>query len=138
MAITDIPILSMLRTRLDWAQARQRVLAENVANSDTPHFRAHDLAPLKLDEPAAGAPQMVASLSLTRTDSGHLQGVGLSESPFPNGNARTFEVRPTGNAVNLEEEMMKVASNQMDFQAATALYTRSLNLIKTALGKGSG
>ena len=33
---------------------------------------------------------------------------------------------------------MKVASNQMDFQAATALYTRSLNLIKTALGKGSG
>jgi len=39
MAITDIPILSMLRTRLDWAQVRQRVLAENVANSDTPNFR---------------------------------------------------------------------------------------------------
>ncbi|MGB6585347.1 MAG: flagellar basal body protein, partial [Pseudolabrys sp.] len=47
MAITDIPILSMLRTRLDWAQARQRVLAENVANSDTPKFRARDLAPLQ-------------------------------------------------------------------------------------------
>ena len=44
-------------------------------------------------------------------------------------------MRPAGNAVNLEEEMMKVAANQMDFQTATALYTRSLNLIKTALGK---
>ncbi len=44
-------------------------------------------------------------------------------------------MRPTGNAVNLEEEMMKVAANQMDYQAVTALYTRSLSLIKTALGK---
>jgi flagellar basal-body rod protein FlgB len=78
---------------------------------------------------------VVASLTLTRTDSGHIEGVGLSQSPFPNANAHDFEVRPTGNAVNLEEEMMKVAANQMDFQTATALYTRSLNLIKTALGK---
>ena len=35
-------------------------------------------------------------------------------------------MRPTGNAVNLEDEMMKVAANQMDYQAVTALYTRSL------------
>ena len=52
----DIPILSMLRTRLDWAQARQRVLAENVANSDTPNFRARDLAPLKFEDPTFVGP----------------------------------------------------------------------------------
>jgi flagellar basal-body rod protein FlgB len=46
-----------------------------------------------------------------------------------------YEVRPAGNAVNLEDEMMKVAANQMDYEAATTLYTHSLNLIKTALGK---
>jgi len=134
MAIGDIPILSMLRTRLDWAQARQRVLAENVANSDTPKFRAHDLAPLKLDDPLA-APGVVSTVSLTRTAEAHIEGVGLSQSPYRSSNSRAFEVRPTGNAVNLEEEMMKVAANQMDFQTATALYTRSVNLIKTALGK---
>ena len=44
-------------------------------------------------------------------------------------------MRPTGNAVNLEDEMIKVAANQMDYQAATTLYTRSLGLIKTAIGK---
>ena len=135
MAISDIPILSMLRTRLEWTQSRQRVLAENVANSDTPNFRARDLAPLKFEDPMSAPQTVVASLTLTRTDSGHIEGVGLSQSPFPNANAHDFEVRPTGNAVNLEEEMMKVAANQMDFQTATALYTRSLNLIKTALGK---
>jgi flagellar basal-body rod protein FlgB len=70
-----------------------------------------------------------------RTENGHIAGVGLSPSPYRTGNQRLYEVRPAGNAVNLEEEMMKVAANQMDFQTATALYTRSLNLIKTALGK---
>jgi flagellar basal-body rod protein FlgB len=38
--------------------------------------------------------------------------------------------------VNLEEEMMKVAANQMDYQVVSALYMRSLGLIKTAVGKG--
>ena len=46
-----------------------------------------------------------------------------------------YDVRPAGNAVNLEDEMMKVASNQMDHQAAISLYSRSMGLIKTALGK---
>jgi flagellar basal-body rod protein FlgB len=135
MAITDIPILSMLRTRLDWAQTRQRVLAENVANSDTPKFRAQDLAPLKFDNPPLASPTPVSGISLARTAEGHIAGVGISQSPFRAAKTRDFEVRPAGNAVNLEEEMMKVAANQMDFQTATALYTRSLNLIKTALGK---
>ena len=135
MAIGDIPILSMLRSRLDWAQARQRVLAENVSNSDTPKYRARDLAPLKFEEPLAAPTTTIAAVSLTRTSESHIAGVGLSQSAYQTGKTRTFDVRPTGNAVSLEEEMMKVASNQMDFQTATALYTRSLNLIKTALGK---
>ena len=49
MAITDIPILSMLRTRMEWHQERQRVLAENVANADTPDYRPKDLAPLNFE-----------------------------------------------------------------------------------------
>ena len=46
-----------------------------------------------------------------------------------------YEVRPAGNAVNLEDEMMKVAGNQMDYQAAISLYSRSMGLFRTALGK---
>ena len=46
-----------------------------------------------------------------------------------------YEARPSGNAVSLEDEMMKVASNQMDYQAATTLYSRSLGLVKSAIGK---
>ncbi len=135
MAITDIPILSMLRTRMQWAQTRQRVLAENVANADTPQYRARDLAPLKFDPPGQGAPAATASLALATTEPGHIGGLGQSAVRFATQVEARNEVRPTGNAVNLEEEMMKVAANQMDYQAATAVYTRSLNLIKIALGK---
>ena len=38
-------------------------------------------------------------------------------------------------AVNLEDEMLKVSTNQMDYAAVTSLYTRSLHLLKTAIGK---
>ena len=134
MAITDIPILSMLRTRMEWAQERQRVLAENVANSDTPKYRARDLTAPKFEDPSQVTPATVSSVSLTRTVSSHIDGMRLSGSSFRTQKG-DYEVRPTGNEVSLEDEMMKVAANQMDYQAATALYTRSLNLLKIALGK---
>jgi len=131
MAFSDIPILSMLRTKMEWHQTRQRILAENVANADSPGFRPHDLTAPNFEreiEPAS-------SVTLVRTESNHIGGAGSAGAPFRNRNAGPYEIRPTGNAVSLEEEMMKVAANQMDFQAATTLYTHSLNLIKTALGK---
>lgn len=133
MAITDIPIFSMLRTRLDWAQTRQRLLAENVANSDTPNYQARDLAPLNFPDPAKVATAGVPRVQLAQTEAGHF-GMAEGSSQFSE-NKAAYDVRPTGNAVSLEEEMMKVAANQMDYQAASALYTRSLNLIKTAIGK---
>jgi flagellar basal-body rod protein FlgB len=130
MAIADIPILSMLRTRLEWSQTRQRVLAENVANADTPNFKPRDLAPLKFPDPSEVAPTTVAGVALATTEPGH---IGSGSSPFAESKG-SYQVHPTGNAVNVEEEMMKVAANQMDYEAVTAVYTRSINLLKLALG----
>jgi len=131
MGITDIPIFSMLRTRMDWHQTRQKVLAENVANADTAGYRPRDLVQPNFEK---NDQRPLVGVSLARTESEHIAGAGLSPSAY---RTRTggFETRPTGNAVNLEEQMLKTSANQMDFQAATALYTHSLNLIKTALGK---
>jgi len=137
LAIIDIPILSMLRTRLDWGQQRQKVLADNVANADTPNYRARDLAPLKFNPPGEMAASGVTPVALAQTEPAHIAGIGASGSPFRT-QGDHYETRPGGNSVSLEDEMMKVAANQMDYQAVTALYTRSLNLLKTALGKTSG
>jgi flagellar basal-body rod protein FlgB len=130
MPISDIPILSMLRTRMQWHQERQRVLAENVANVDTPNYRPRDLAPLNFEHAL-----QTASLALSRTDANHIDATGESGSQFAEGGDQHFEVRPRGNAVTHEDEMMKLASNQMDYDAAASLYTHSLSLIKTAIGR---
>jgi flagellar basal-body rod protein FlgB len=129
VAITDLPLFSMLRTRMQWHQERQRLLAENVSNSDTQGYRPRDLAPLQFDRRTP----TLASIGLERTEAGHIASSNTSSSqPSRFGG---YEVRPTGIAVNLEDEMIKVAANQMDYQAATTLYTKSLGLIKIAIGK---
>jgi flagellar basal-body rod protein FlgB len=127
MAITELPIFSMLKNRMHWHQERQRVLSENVANADTPRFRPHDLVPVdaKATQPA--------NVALARTDAGHIGGLP-GGTTFANRRGG-YEIRPAGNAVNLEDEMMKVAANQMDYQAATTLYSKSVGLLKTALGR---
>jgi flagellar basal-body rod protein FlgB len=130
MTISNIPLFSMLRTRMQWHQERQRVLAENVANADTPRFQPRDLVAPNFDprRPAT------AELALTRTSSAHLVGAA-GGTRFQVDRNSGFEARPSGNAVSLEEEMLKVANNQMDFQAATSLYTRGLGMLKTAIGR---
>jgi len=135
MAITDIPILSMLRTKLTWSQERQKVLAENIANSDTPNYRGRDLALPKFDDEMAVHTRPISMVALARTENGHIGGMAMSGSSFQTDTSGNFSVSPTGNSVSLEDEMMKIAANQMDYQAATAVYSRSLGLIKIALGK---
>lgn len=117
---------------MHWHQERQRLLSENVANADTPNYRSRDLAPYNPD-PSVKAPGQ--QLAMARTQPGHVAGAGGGTSQFAADRRGVHEVRPVGNAVTLEDEMLKVASNQMDYQAATSLYSRSLGLFKTALGK---
>jgi flagellar basal-body rod protein FlgB len=132
MPVSGLPILGMLRTRMQWHQERQRLLAENVSNADTPNFRPSDLAPLKLDSQALSAP----NIGVVRTSSAHLNGFGGgSANQFQLAPIRGSEIRPGGNAVSLEDEMLKVAENQMDYQAAASLYAKSLGLVKSALGR---
>ncbi len=130
MPISEIPLFSMLRTRMQWHQERQKVLAENVANADTPNFRTRDLRALDFGSQVQAAGQVrVAS-----TNPAHITGAAGNSAFATAGNSK-YDVKPAGNAVNLEEEMMKVASNQMDYQAAISLYSRSMGLFRTALGK---
>lgn len=130
MAISGVSIFSLLRAKMHWHQERQRLLAENIANADTPGFRARDLAPFK--DPRATSE---GSVVLLRTDPAHAAGFDVQTSRFSVDRRPNYEVRPTGNAVNLENEMLKLGTNQMDYQTVTSLYARSLGLIKAALGK---
>src|SRR5260370_38500969 len=70
MPISDVPIFSMLRTRTQWHQERQKILAENVANADTPKFQPKDLTPI--DFGRQGQPGGGQQLALALTSPAHL------------------------------------------------------------------
>lgn len=131
MAISDIALFGALKQRMSWLQQRHTLLSENVANADTPGYQGRDLSPLA--PPArhgAGA-----LLRPARTQPGHLlPGAGLNGEPKPRV-AQSFEIRPNGNSVSLEEEMMKVSETQLDYQLATGLYSRGIGILKTAIGR---
>ena len=133
MSISDLPALSMLLTKMQWHQERQRVLSENVSNSDTPNFKPRDLVEPKFDATGASAGSMGA-LAMMRTTTSHIAPAAGGQSFEQNGRAG-FQTRPAGNAVSLEDEMMKSSANQMDYAAVTSLYSKSLHLLKTAIGK---
>lgn len=131
MPISGLPILGMLRTKMQWHQERQRLLAENISNADTPNYRPNDLVPPKFDSRVPGSP----NVGVVRTSAAHLNGFGGGNSSQFQTSRVGSETRPGGNAVSLEDEMLKVAENQMDYQAAANLYAKSLTLVKSALGK---
>ena len=133
MGVASIPLLSALTEKMKWHQARQGLLAENVANAETPGYKGRDLKAYGFADHMRNL--SVASISTTATDPGHIIKASSDADGFGSRRLNNFEVTPEGNGVTLEDEMMKVTTNQMDYQAVTALYTRSIRMIKLALGR---
>ena len=134
MNLPDIPLLSMLKTRMTWLNQRQDVLTQNVANADTPGFNARDLKPLDFaDEMRKAASPMKSAGQLMVTDPHHI-GISMSNTPFDDMEVRDTEGSPNGNSVSLEMEMIKVSDTQAEFAAATNLYAKTMTMMKTAIG----
>ena len=136
MALSDLNIVGFLKGKMQWHQAQQRVLAENVANADTPRYKPRELKNLSFQETLKK--RETNSVPTTLTHQSHIKSqVFTGRGPFNSKSGEDFEVRPAGNAVVLEEQMMKVSKNQFDFQMASTLYSKSLGLIKTAIGRNA-
>lgn len=134
MALSDLSFIGFLKNKMQWHQSRQRVLAENVANADTPGYRAVDLKPMRFEKHLSGP--STAAVATSQTHAAHFSGALPAERPgFSTAQSDGWEITPEGNAVVLEEQMIKVSGNQFDYQLASTLYSRSLGLLKTALGR---
>lgn len=128
----DLPLFQALKSKMQWHQSRQSVLAENIANANTPGYVSKDVKSYSFQD-YVGLQNVAVSTSLTKA--GHISGSISGNVSAKVEKLDSFEVTPDGNNVNLEEQMMKITQNQMDFQAATSLYTKGLGLIRTALSK---
>jgi len=142
MTFSDIPVLSALKSKLKWHQARQAVLAQNIANANTPKYQPQDLTQdLKRVDFSALVSKgtgISGTIATMKTNAAHIRLPGLgggSINSFEVEKTPDWETTPNGNAVSLEDQMMKVVENQMEYQAATTLYSRSLGLLRQAVGQ---
>ena len=134
MSFGKLQLFASLSRRMDWLGDRQRVLAQNVANANTPDYRPQDLK--ALDFRSLVKPQGAGRLELAATDGGHL-GPRTPRSPFAQEHPRgTYETTLSGNAVDLETELQKVAESAMDHQTVSNLYRRHVDMFKAAIGRG--
>ncbi|MEQ1932020.1 MAG: flagellar basal body protein [Parvularculaceae bacterium] len=126
MDVRSTPLLSALTERLKFLSARTGVIAENIANADTPGFVARDLK-----APAARA----ASMPLRMADPRHIANAGaqglsrVESAPDPDASIN-------GNEVSIETQMMKLSQTRMDYQLASTIYRKSVELVRLAARGG--
>jgi flagellar basal-body rod protein FlgB len=136
MDLNGIPLFSLISGRMSWLSARQSVLAENVANGDTPNYVARDLKPLDFQNMLSG--QQTGSTHLATTNVRHFDVRARASDPYEQEDAFGEGGVPTGNVVSVEQEMIKLSDTQIQYQTATNLYTKAVNMFRTALGGRSG
>jgi flagellar basal-body rod protein FlgB len=133
MSLLNMPVFSALTDKMRWHQNRQGLLAENVANAETPGFRGRDLAQYDFADRSSGFSS--AGVTTTATQPMHFSVSSSEGSAFGAQRMANFEITPEGNGITLEDEMMKVTTNMMDYQAATSIYQKSIKILKTAMGR---
>ena len=122
MDIADIGVFGLAARRLEWLDRRQALLAQNVANANTPGWRMRDVAPFS----ASATPQMAA------TAPGQLAGHPLASGTT----ARPQEISPSGNGVSIEDQLSRVADTAGEQELALNLVRRWGGMLKTAYGRG--
>jgi len=125
----------MLRQKMSWSGARQNVLAQNVSNAQTPGYEARDIE--KFTFANAMQKSMGTSARISTTHSKHINGALHGAKSFGvDEEKQIWETTPDGNSVVLEQQMMKMSENQMEFQSAINIYKKSVSLMKIALRRG--
>jgi len=129
-------IFTLLQKTLDFRSQRQDLLASNIANKDTPGFKAEDLVFEKNLEKALHAeePGPLKTSNVMHFDGRKTLPLVLvkaqrihSASPFPD-----FD----GNTVDLDKEMAKIAENQLMYNASIRMLTHQFRMLKTAITEG--
>ncbi|MEZ0223772.1 MAG: flagellar basal body rod protein FlgB [Alphaproteobacteria bacterium] len=137
--------MSAMLTKMNWIEERQKVLAQNISNADTPGYAPMDVKPLdfkNLLQSSTSAVSLGASASstpassLAKTDAKHIGAGGEATigGKTPTGEEKSpYEVSPAGNAVILEEQLIKMNQNYTDYQFTTNLYQKNMDMLKQAL-----
>ncbi|MAF97721.1 MAG: flagellar basal body rod protein FlgB [Micavibrio sp.] len=140
MTTENLALFRGIGAKMDYLNQRQRVIAQNISNSDTPGYQAQDMT---------GADFKTALKDIIRDTKGvkavSVEGTNSAHIPAPNavntGREKeakdTYEVAPSGNAVVMEEQLINSGQNLMDYNMMANLLQKNVGFIKTSLGTGN-
>lgn len=129
---SNINLFHLMKTKMAYLSERQDILARNIANMDTPGYQPKDLRKLDFHRLASVEARR---LKMRATHPTHVPAPKGSAGQFRDEEMRkTYETTPVENAVVLEEQMMKVAETQMQYQTVTNMYQKMREMFKTAIG----
>ena len=130
MDLNNLTVFSLANQDMKYLTERQKILAGNVANANTPGYLAKDLKKPKFSD------ELNSALQMTVTNEKHFTGLGGSSL-----SARVYTPKPTqpltidGNGVVLEDQLNEISKDKGEYTRVMTLYNTYKNMIKTAVTK---
>lgn len=118
MTTQNLSLMQIAVEKMKWHEERQKVLAQNIANADTPGYKPQDIAPLdfkRLLESSSSKMSLSAGQATAKNQ----------KNPY--------EISPSGNAVILEEQLLKMNQNYTDHRLTTTIYQKNIDMLKNAI-----
>ncbi len=130
MDLNNLTVFSLANQDMKYLTERQKILAGNVANANTPGYLAKDLKKPNFSD------ELNSALQMTVTNEKHFTGLGGSSL-----SARVYTPKPTqpltidGNGVVLEDQLNEISKDKGEYTRVMTLYNTYKNMIKTAVTK---
>lgn len=138
---SSITVLDMARSLARHSATRQALITDNVANADTPGFKAQDIKPFAEIYRAPGGEAPRTSFVPAATRAGHTgggaQASGMAGLPGMEVLQRTKVGAPSanGNTVSLEDQMARGAEIKLHHDMALGIMRKSMDILRATLGR---
>lgn len=127
----NFEIFRLAGAALGHASARQGIIAQNIANADTPDYAARDLRPFKETFNRISGSDM----AMRATRPGHIDRATDESRPDPFEIEVTEATAPNGNTVSLEDQVMRSAEVKSQHDLALGIYQKSLKILRTSIAR---
>lgn len=144
MTTDNLGLFKGIYAKMGFLEQRQKVIAQNIANANTPDYRPQDVEEPSfakiLGRTTSRLPMDGGVASVNTTNSNHIEkGRGSMASSNnevkPRDQKETYEVSPSGNAVILEEQMLQASETLGEHRMMANLHEKYTNMMRAATGK---
>jgi len=127
MEMSGDNLMRLLTQKMNYLNQRSSVLSENVANANTPAYKAKDLTPFTFGD------ALNQSFGMNVTDPKHLIPASMAGVNNKTMKTKSFETVPSGNSVDLEQQMMQVSETSVNYQLITGIYKQVTGWFRIAV-----